>query len=218
MTTTTAISLTNPFANSNSLSNNLVFLCLNPFLFSNPHFQHFPETTGYSHKILNGKSMYLYANHQQRPNNDTQLTEWLKSLIFLGNTTTNQPGREYQDYYQNGNNSKINWGNPFYHRYLETTSDTSYTIFTSSVTTLEIVSQLKGITQSNVKVTNFQEITGPIIYKVTYNPTKDTGLNKAYLINTSQQITLDEPENKNLIIEGYPLYNMLWGWTDFIKN
>nr|UGV36619.1 MAG: ORF1 [TTV-like mini virus] len=218
MTTTTAISLTNPFANSNSLSNNLVFLCLNPFLFSNPHFQHFPETTGYSHKILNGKSMYLYANHQQRPNNDTQLTEWLKSLIFLGNTTTNQPGREYQDYYQNGNNSKINWGNPFYHRYLETTSDTSYTIFTSSVTTLEIVSQLKGITQSNVKVTNFQEITGPIIYKVTYNPTKDTGLNKAYLINTSQQITLDEPENKNLIIEGYPLYNMLWGWTDFIKK
>lgn len=217
MTTTTAISLNNAFQENTAVSNNLIFYCLNPFIFSNPHFQHFPETTGYSHKILQGKSMYLYAHLQPKPSQDTQFKEWLKSAHFLGNTTTNQPGKTIQELH--GNNTKSNWGNPFWHHYLEISAETSYTIYTSSCTVIDAVNYVNNTSSpTDAKSTNFQEITGPIFYKVTYNPTKDEGYNKIYLINTAQQLTLDEPQNKNLIIEGYPLYNALWGWTDFIKK
>lgn len=215
----TAISLTNPFANTAALSNNINFLSLNTFLFANPQFQHFPLTTGYSHKILQGKSMYLYANHTEKPNQDgEQLKTWLKEMHFLGNTKENQPGKPYKDFINAGNNSKQNWGNPFYHEFLERTSETSYTIYTSNRTTLEVEQYLKAEGTTTIKNTDFQIITGPIAYKLTYNPSKDTGENKIYLIDTQKQITYDEPENQNLIYEGLPLYNLMWGWTDFIKK
>ncbi len=183
----TAISLTNPFANTAALSNNINFLSLNTFLFANPQFQHFPLTTGYSHKILQGKSMYLYANHTEKPNQDDKLKEWLKEMHFLGNTKENQPGKPYKDFINGGNNSKQNWGNPFYHEFLERTSETSYTIYTSNRTTLEVEQYLKAEGTTTIKNTDFQVITGPIAYKLTYNPSKDTGENKIYLIDTQKQ-------------------------------
>lgn len=216
MTTTTAISLTKPFATTNSLSNNITFKCLNTFLFNNPHFQHFPEATGYSHKILGSFSMYLYATTDHNPPTSTGMTQWLKKLIFLGNTTENTPGQEIQNWYQTQSNTKKNWGNPFFHRYLET-GETSYTIYSSKQTIVNIVNQLKS-NNVNIPETDFQVITGPIFYTVTYNPSRDTGLNKIYLIETAKSLTLDEPENKNLVFEGFPLYDLIWGWTDFIKK
>lgn len=222
MTTTTAVSLTTPFAGINSLSNNITFRCLNTFTFNNPHFQHFPETVGYSHKILNSTSMFLYAtlDHKSPPSNTEKIkwTAWLKNLIFLGNTVENKRGKTIGEYYENGPNTKINWGNPFWHEYLEDTSETSYTIYTSKQTIVNIVTHLKSDSVDNIPNTDFQTITRPLFYTVTYNPTRDTGLNKIYLVETAKSLTLDEPENKNLVFEGFPLYNLIWGWTDFIRK
>lgn len=220
MTTATAVSLTQPLSSKYSLSNNLIFTCLNPFIFSNPNFQHFPETTGYSHKILNNFSMYLYASRQAVPNSNewNVMKPFLEQLIFLGNTKENQPGKEFSQFDTYGGNKKQNWGNPFYYRYLEHTPETSYKILTTKTTSLNIEQAIKANAIQSIKNTDFQETTGPIAYKVTYNPIRDTGLNKIYLIKTDSQINLDEPSNPNLIFEGFTLYNLIWGWTDFIKK
>nr|UGV34846.1 MAG: ORF1 [TTV-like mini virus] len=222
MLTATAVQLTTPFANINELSNNITFYSLNTFIFQNPNFEHPPETTGYSHKILNGFSMYLYATTTKKPANadsDTNaFKEWLKTLIFLGNPRENKQGKPLGEILTQ--NTKSNWGNPFYHRYLEIgdEDDVSYTIYTSQCTTINIINKIQGQNPDTVKATNFQTITGPIIYTLTYNPEKDTGLNKIYLLKTWGPATLDEPEDQNLIFEGFPLPNLTWGWTDFVKK
>lgn len=220
MITATAVNLTTPFANSNSLSNSIVFYSLNTFIFQNPNFEHPPETTGYSHKILNGYSMYLYATTQTKPNdadkNEESFINWLKTLIFLGNPRKNYQGQPFGD---TPTYTKEQWGNPFYHRYLEIgdEDDVSYLIYTSSVTHINIKQKIATKT-TDIKATQFQTITGPIIYKLTYNPDKDTGLNKIYLLKTWGPSTLDEPDDQDLIFEGFPLPQLTWGWTDFIKK
>lgn len=218
MLTVSAVNLNKPFCNDNCISNNITFQSLNTFLFQNPQFQHFPLTTGYSHKILNGHSMYLYATLRHQPPTTADLKDFLNSLIFLGNPKENQPGKPYSEYINGGNNTKQNWGNPFYRNYLDRGPETSYTIYTSKITTLEIESYLKNSVTSTIKNTDFQTITGPITYILTYNPTKDTGENTIYLIDTQKTATYDLPENQSLIYEGLPLYYLLWGWTDFIKK
>nr|UGV34633.1 MAG: ORF1 [TTV-like mini virus] len=226
MLTATAVNLTQPFAPSKAITNGISFYSLNTFLFQNPNFEHPPETTGYSHKILDGHSMYLYATLQQKPNdadtNQTNFINWLKSLIFLGNSRTNQPGRTMGDISNNGNlsNTKQNWGNPFYYQYIEMTDtdNATYHIYTTQCTSLQVEQKIKTSTDQTVKATNFQEITHTYVHHLTYNPDKDTGENKIYLLKTFGPATLDEPDNENLILEGFPLYNLIWGWTDFVKK
>lgn len=221
MLTATAVNLTEPFAPSNAITNGISFYSINTFLFQNPNFEHPPETTGYSHKILNSKSMYLYATRTIKPNDDTQFNNWLGTLIFLGNSRTNQPGKTFKEIKDASlNNTKENWGNPFYFDYIEMkdTAFSTYHIYTSQCTAINILDKLKNISPSDVVNTNFQEITHTYVHYLTYNPDKDTGENKLYLLKTFGPATLDEPENDNLIIEGFPLYNLIWGWTDFIKK
>nr|UGV39101.1 MAG: ORF1 [TTV-like mini virus] len=212
MTTTTAVSLTNPFANPKAKSNNISLLCLNPYLFQNPNFQHFQELEGYYAKEIGTQKVFLYASLQDIPHNITK--QFIGQLIFLGNTKENQPG----DTISNNENSytKIKWGNPFYHRYLERSTETSYKIIftTSNITT--VLNQYKNNTTINIQ---FTSITPPIFYTVRYNPQKDTGkTNKIYLTSTQDDNKFNEPKDKNLIFDGFPLYILLWGWTDFIKK
>nr|UGV34136.1 MAG: ORF1 [TTV-like mini virus] len=218
MTTTTAVSLTNPFACDNSWSNNITFKSLNTFIFQNMNFQHFPQTVGYSHKNLQGFSMFLYATHNNnKPTTDGEsFKNWLGTLRFLGNTKENKAGQEINTW----NENKIEyWGNPFFHEYLEDTPETSFTIYTSRCTILNVYNKCKNSNNpTDVVPENFQAITGPITYTLIYNPMNDTGYNKIYLIDTTKSLTFDEPENKNLIFEGFPMYNLIWGWTDFIKK
>lgn len=224
MLTATAVSLTTPFANTKALSNNLTVLSLNTFIFQNPNFEHYPLTTGYSPKILQGKSMYLYATTTPKPTSITNdnFKKWLLTLTFLGNPRENKPGTPITNV-NNYKNDSTSWGNPFFHRYLEAGDpedyNSSYLIYISSCTILNIIEYLKNATHpSDVSLTNFQTIIGPIIYTLRYNPDRDTGLNKAYVLKTYGPITLDEPEDEDFILEGFPLYNLLWGWPDFLKK
>ncbi len=91
------------------------------------------------------------ATLQQKPNdadtNQTNFINWLKSLIFLGNSRTNQPGRTMGDISNNGNlsNTKQNWGNPFYYQYIEMTDtdNATYHIYTTQCTSLQVEQKIK---------------------------------------------------------------------------
>nr|UGV38426.1 MAG: ORF1 [TTV-like mini virus] len=218
MTTTTAISLTKPFANSNKLNSNITLYCLNPLQFQNPNFQHFPEKTGYNPKwlILSGVStpIYWYAS-KMKYTGPKPTQNFVQQLIFLGNTKVNQEGRELQDI--KNNNTKAGWGNPFYHRFLERTADTSYTIYFSTTNVTTLVNALNGT--NNYDNVNFTEVSGPLIYTLTYNPAKDTGQdNIVYLVPTIDQNNMNPTDNENLKFHGFPLNILLWGWTDWVKK
>lgn len=225
MTATTAVSLTKPFANSNKESSNIQLFCLNPLQFQNPNFQHFPAETGYSPKWLPigtvNTKIYWYASQTQHTGTTTK--DFVSQLVFLGNTKQNQQGEPLYRLSQTSNplpNTPANWGNPFYHRYIERTGETSSYIYFSDQTVVNLVNTLKTNTDENTyKKFNFTLVTGPLIYEFTYNPAKDTGKNnKAYIIPTIDQNNTNPTDNENLQISGFPLPIMLWGWTDWLKK
>nr|UGV36272.1 MAG: ORF1 [TTV-like mini virus] len=225
MTTTTAVSLTTPFINTKQQNYNITLKCLNPLQFQNPNFQHFDETLGYSPKWLPigtiNYRMYWYASRMKLPNEGTTY-EFLKQLIFLGNTKQNQEGRELVDIAEhNLSNTKSNWGNPFYHAFLEHTAETSYTIYMTKETIVNIINQMKTnkTNPTELKKLNFTEITGPLIYILTYNSQRDTGENNLiYLVPTIDENNITPPENESLKFHGFPLPILLWGWTDWVKK
>lgn len=223
MTTTTAVSLTKPFANSNTQSNNITFKCLNPYQFQNPNWQHFNEQLGYNPKwittgTLINKPVYWYASQTELTGQTSK--DFVKNLIFLGNTKTNQPGKTL-DQLTTGTypNTKANWGNPFFHRYLETGHETTSYIYFSTETVVDLVTKLKNSSFTQWKDIYFTLVTGPIIYTVTYNPAKDKGeKNTVFLVPTIDQNNLNPPENESLKFHGFPLPILLWGWTDWVKK
>nr|UGV36310.1 MAG: ORF1 [TTV-like mini virus] len=208
MTTCTAVDLSRPFCKTTCTNNNVTLWSLNPYWFQNPNFQHFPEKTGYSPKSINEQPIYLYASLLKL--NSSNKSQFVKQLIFLGNTKENIAG----EILNSSNNSKSHWGNPFYHRYIERTPDTSYTIYYSTSNSTTIVTNMNNPTNLQ-----FVEITGPIAYSLRYNPMRDTGENnKIYIIKTTTDGTLNPPDNENFIFEGFPLFYLLWGWPDWIKK
>nr|UGV38853.1 MAG: ORF1 [TTV-like mini virus] len=218
MLTTTAVSLTNPFCDPKAKSNNITLTVLNDKLFQNPNFQKFPLTSGYSPKHYYDEdhdtvNMYLYATTSENlPHQiDKDTIKKLENLTPLTNTLNNQQGKTINATYTD---TKQNWGNPFYHSNLD--MDT-HKWFLTDMTTIE--AKTLFTTQSSTSKYHITEISGKPFLEVRYNPASDTGANnKAYLIDTASATSFDPPENQNLIIEGFPLYILLWGWTDFIKK
>lgn len=216
MLTTTAISLTEPFASPEKRNNNILLHYLNPYIFKNNNFQHFSVTTGYSPKTLTvgteTEPYYLYADlsGQEMPTQDTQKKQWLKQLIPLHNTKHYSAGATLEVCINN--NKPENWGNPFYYRY--TDPDTS-TIYLSNWTVATFASNING----NLDKLKISKATQNLIYETVYNPDNDTGENNvAYLVKNTEESNFQPPQDKDLQIEGFPLFNLLWSWTDFIKK
>nr|UGV37917.1 MAG: ORF1 [TTV-like mini virus] len=222
MLTTTATSFTKPFCSTKALSNSITVKCLNPTIFKNFNFQEYPKTQGYFCKRVTLEHddrevpMYIYAIlHPEQLEQQTKITSRnIKTLglICLANSNTYQAGKHIED------NSYVNnhtcWGNPFYHLYLD--QDT-YSIYLSLMTPTEAY-QLKTVTTSSA--TYFvTKVTDPIVYTLRYNPETDKGYkNKAYILKTSTYSDPGPPDNLNLIIDGFPLFVLFWGWTDWIKK
>lgn len=220
MTTTTSISLTEPFCNKFKNNSNITLHALNPLQFQNPNFQHFNEQLGYSPKFLPigtiSTPIYWYASTQKI----TAVTkDIIGQLIFLGNTKYNQEGRTIKDITDfNLPNTKANWGNPFFHRFIERTQETSYTIYFSDTTVINMLQSYKT-SNPNPNTIKLTEVTGPLIYQLTYNQAKDDGQdNICYLVPTVDQNNMNPTENENLKFHGFPLPILLWGWTDWVKN
>lgn len=211
MLTSTAVDLRYPFCAPEAKSNCITIRCLSTFLFQNPDFAHYPQTTGYwPKKGNNNEKLYLYASPQRKAQFKN---EDIKNLIPLLNTKNYQPGTpigntEYTD-------NEKHWGNPFYYAYInDTKTDPTYYLYLSK----DHPSTIKTQNYNPANLT-FTEVTGPTIYDVRYNPEKDTGAkNKVYLVSNGSTETISPPENPNYYFDGFPLFILLWSWTDWIKK
>nr|UGV37464.1 MAG: ORF1 [TTV-like mini virus] len=195
MIAATSVDFRYSFCASNCKSNNLSLTCLNPQLFQRHDFGHPSETLGYFPRP--GTYLYSFRNGTQ-----TKPTS-LNHLIYLGNTKDNTPGKTSTSI---KSSSWKDWGNPFYHHYI----DGSY----------PVLSYMKP--PSQLEETDLQHITAlaeDMFITVRYNPEKDTGKgNTIYLVPNYTGDHYDIPQNPNLKLDGFPLYNMVWGFTDWVEK
>lgn len=219
MLTATSVSLTNPYCYPKAKSNNITLYMLNSFIFQKPNFQNFPQTTGYSPKRAEDThqqhfgDLYLWATHSTNPSEALEVTNTTNlsgQLYFLGNTKTFNQGTPLK---KDTNNTLNNWGNPFYHTHADKDSTTIYISYMSCTDYKELLNN--ATTSKTYHLTR----TEPIYFEYRYNPETDTGANnKVYLVSNSSAQSFQEPQNTNLIFEGFPLYILLWGWPDWIKK
>lgn len=226
MLTTTTVDLQQPFAYSNQNNNNILIKYLNPNIFKNNNFQNYPLTEGYSPKSLinqdnqQPEKYYMYSDHSNTPPEKNKT--WLGQLVPLTNTRHYKAGSTLSYVVDGTNDKPENWGNPFYYEHLD--PDTSETYFcnwntTTFKTNWESLPITGNTTNETTKKLKIFKATERLIYETVYNPENDTGeTNLIYLINNSQETHFQPLQNQDLKFEGFPLYNLFWGWTDFIKK
>lgn len=216
MLTTTSIDLTKPFCNPNCKSNNIVIRYINPYLFKNNNFQDYPRTTGYSPKTLSDGPYYLYASLQgdiPDKTNTVSFKQFIGGCIPLTNTKNYNAGKPIQTLATGTNNKPENWGNPFYRTHLDLEA---FTIYICNENPVSLLNNYNTTSFNNTKITKATE---NMIYQTIYNPDNDTGeTNKVYLVKATQNTQFQPPTDEDLIFEGFPLYILLWGWTDFIRK
>lgn len=215
MTTTTAVSLSLPFCRPECKNNNITIFFLNPYLFKNANFQHF-DTTGYFPKYKENSQtpLYLYASTYDNINilskDNEKVKQEAKTFIPLTDTKNYKKGNTLGTVTQN--NIWNASGNPFHTDY--TSPETSMYFYLSELTPKEMFEVCKNGTS-----TKSATLTGTIIHSTRYNPQTDTGQdNKAYLVNNELGGFIVEPKDKNYIIDGFPLFYLLWGWVDWIRK
>lgn len=224
MITATAVNLTEPFATSTSLSNNITVTCLSPYIFQNTNFQHFSRTEGYWAKKYNEEKLFLYSSITPMPHtftNAENVKQWFKQLTPLINTKEYRAGAMMSVIMQSGQDKMENWGNPFYFRYLHHEgTEPENTIYLINKNTSSMKTFIESITSTTLPTTlKITEVTTPQIYFLRYNPEKDTGQdNIIYLVKNDDDNTWEPPENNNLKFDGFPLFTLLWGWTDWVKK
>nr|UGV37839.1 MAG: ORF1 [TTV-like mini virus] len=199
MLITTAVSLDQYYLPNNELSNNITLYSLDTILFQNPNFQITTGTAGYQPKT----NTFLYGTKNGHLSQD--ISKWTE-LIYLGNT---QPYQEGQFISTTNIDNKQTWGNPFHATFVH--ADTRVFYSSKKPTNSDITSNQKP------QISEVHEI----YVECRYNPHKDTGQgNEMYLLSNTRSIntTHDAPQNPDLIITGFPLWLMVWGWTDWIKK
>lgn len=208
---TTACSLNSMYMPTNAISNNITLLSLNTTFFQNPKFQYAgTPTTGYTPKP--NTTPYIYGVPTAEPNLDWKNLPIKNNVIYLGDTMNNDPGHPISDTNKTKYNSAY-WGNPFYFRYL----DGSYLSFISNTppsSLCTLVTQNKTINEMSPQLK-----TDPYIYKCRYNPWKDLGEeNMAYWVSNLNADNWEPPKDPDLIISKFPLWILLWGWSDFTQK
>ena len=192
MIAATAIDLRYPFASSSSKSNNITLKALNPNLFQRHDFDHPSDTLGYFPK----SNTYLYATKNIAT---TTAPTKKDQLIYLGNTKDNQAGK--------GIDKFSDWGNPFYHDYI----DQGHPVWVCTKPPTQL--------QEKLESSEWTQLSQPYFIDIRYNPEKHTGAgNSIFLVPNYAGDHWDKPGNPDLILEGFPLYDMVWGFTDWQKK
>ena len=199
---TCAVSLDQFYQPDTQLSNNITLVTLNTDMFQNPHWEteenvpYYPKVTG-----TQNTGLYTFGNGGD-PNT---LTNW-QTLWPLYNTkhwVQKAPNAQIKTFTEQMKQN--NWGNPFTERNAHVDQDLYFTNTWPSATQYE---QEHSFTPLEY-----------IYWQCRYNPEKDTGEgNKIYLVQNYAGSNWDEPQNPNLILDGFPLYNMVWGFTDWQKK
>nr|UGV36907.1 MAG: ORF1 [TTV-like mini virus] len=208
---TTACSLDRMTLNPRSKSSNISLNALNLDIFKNHNFQNIPVgTQPWGPKA--GYWLYGTLNADDNPQ--------IKNLIFLGQTKTYQKGNTLgsSTNWTNYNNGKQeNFGNVFHKDYI--TQTVGVFIATTPPNEQFWTHKEKRINDKDNTVQSFKitKLTQPLIVTIRYTPERDKGYkNKIYLVkDTDTTESWQEPEDETLIHTGYPLWCLLWGWTDW---
>lgn len=221
MTRATALSLDSYYIPYQAMSTNITIPYLNTDIIQNTYFTT-TDASGYYCKGEGTNKIYLYASDSTLPVNSIPLT----SLIFLGDTKNNKPGKSYIKLFPTNNiedqkkqqwAKRENWGNPFFTDYL---TDNIH-VYQSKMSLGTLITQM---TSTNDKV---EKIIGTYGFTLTYltsavryNPLRDTGhQNMCYFKPCyTNKNNWDPPDNPELINQGLPLWLLLFGYPDFMKK
>nr|UGV37362.1 MAG: ORF1 [TTV-like mini virus] len=208
--TSSACCLDRQFLNPTAISNNITLNILNTSLISTPNFEN--KEVGTTFWKPNNQS-YFYGT--LNGDDDPQL----KDLIFIGQTMSYTQGKPigtttWTDYSQK-NKQHENFGNLFHTNYFNANSN----LFVSSKPPTEIFSLTTNRT-NKAKASGLALLTQPLHTTCRYTPERDKGdTNKVWLLKTNDtKMNFDPPDDPNLIYEGFPLWCLLWGWTDWQKK
>nr|UGV34403.1 MAG: ORF1 [TTV-like mini virus] len=213
---TVAIDLNNFYVSPQALSNNISIWTLNPKTFTHNGIINI-GTDGY-HPTAS-LSIYAYFGHDLDPK--------LGELHYMG-----KPGK-YDTTTHSGEGKPIKSITPDSYNVHDYFSNPNYwgNLFIPDVLMLNIPvyktnQQWGSFVETNIdkKIselsTYITRVTEPLVQEVRYNPDRDTGAtNKAYLVSIERESTgFNEPSDSRLIIQGFPLYIMLFGWLDWQKK
>nr|UGV35819.1 MAG: ORF1 [TTV-like mini virus] len=212
--TTTAVDLNYFDCPPWAISNNVTLNCLNPTIFKHVAF-HLQSTQGY----IPQPGFYYYCippDHHYQGNKPK-----IKDLSYLGgigNLWYGEPILDNKETYFSNSNK---WGNIFAPEVL----NLDIPVFKTTMqfaTIKDVVEQefnILGTTNINGKG-SITRVTDRFIIPVRYNPHRDTGEgNQVYIksIDTEGN-SFEPPTDKNLRIDGFPLWIALWGWLDWQKK
>lgn len=210
--TTTAIDLNYLDCPPWSISNNITLHCLNPTIFKHIAFR-LQGTQGY----LPAAGFYYYCidpeDHITQPK--------IKDLHYLGgigNLTLGKAIKDDTEYFTK--DQSLKWGNIFHPDVLNLNIPVFKTTaqFNTIKDKKETQLQINGTTNLNGQ--SITRVTENFIVPVRYNPHRDTGEGNSVYIKSieTEGNSFEPPADKNLRIDGLPLWISLWGWLDWQKK
>lgn len=227
---TSATNLNHTYIRPQSNSNTITFYSLNTSLIQN---RNMSTNTGISWPCRFQGTISVYLYYTEEPNLPTNANDLhIGNLIPLTEIKENKLGQTYNHVehvvdstkYKNFfKNWKANWGNPFAYnpeaeigRYLY--SFKSPETISNTIQSKTITNDLKwsDIMENQTQDYNLNYTDQPIFLPFQYNPNRDTGKDtKCYLLSNSNGTGWDPPSNDDLILEGFPMWLILWGFQDF---
>nr|UGV34164.1 MAG: ORF1 [TTV-like mini virus]UGV38794.1 MAG: ORF1 [TTV-like mini virus] len=191
-----------------AISTTINIFYLNIGLIQNSNFKRIP-TSGYSPRQQGGDKIYLY--HITTKTLPSKIP--IQTIIFLGNTNKNQPGKTIPsdiDISTLNKYPEADWGNPFYKTYLQ--KDTQ--IYMSTKTLSYLINNKENISNTFFTQTHMLEATR-------YNPFRDQGTkNKIWLQSIKEDSDgWNPPQAPSIYLSEYlPLWCLAFGFEDFQKK
>lgn len=215
--TCTACSFDNYYISTQSESNNISFNSLNTDFFKLRNFQQ-PPIQGYSPYIHGTIEKRLWSTRQDT----TQITNIsFQDLTYLGEAKIDQPGTQIKDY--NGN---TNWWDSYFsdwHHWGNIFSPENFNVDNHILVSTKSLAALKNTYNTKTTKLNagdFTPLTDPLHIRCRYNPERDTGKDtSAYILSTiREEQGWDPPGKEEFIIQGYPVWLLLFGWLDWQRQ
>ncbi len=214
MITTTATTFDRFYLNPKSLNNNITLNCLNTTFFTNRNF----TQTGLGTNFWTPKLGYwVYADATAHASART-----VGDLTLAGQTQSYWYGTPINSTDWTQFSKKENWttnfANPFYTGFL--TKDRKLYISTQHPSVIfSTGNRTQQLTSSTIKAL-LTPVTQNLIEHVRYTPEKDKGdTNMVYVLsNQTNEEDWHPSPDKDLQYEGFPLWTLLWGWTDWLEK
>lgn len=222
-----AASIDHYYINTSNMSDNVTINMLNTNMIQN---RYMGNTHDYYIRKIGEQKIFLWATFQE---NITATTIDVKEMIPLTDVKNYKEGYSYSmakgkvfginkwsDYITN---LHLVAGNPFHHLYTSPESEHNLTLLISQGNEPKDALPIHGSStdpQSTNPPVHTTITYQTIIVKCRYNPNNDKGdANITYLLNNfREEHGWDEPLNHKLILSGFPMYILWWGYLDFQRQ